>query len=218
VQDGIHRMYEKGENIFYYITLYNENYPMPAMPAGEGVREGIIKGAYCWQPRQGAGENIDILASGSMMQQAVAAAAQLQGMGYAPAIWSVTSYVELAREAEACERESRLHPLQPRRKPYVESLFDTLQGPVIAVTDYIKGLPGSIARWMPASFTVLGTDGFGLSESREDLRNHFEVSSAHIVQAALVDLYRKGRISEQEMKDHLGDLGIDSNKVDPAGR
>ena len=218
VQDGIHRMYEKGENIFYYITLYNENYPMPAMPAGEGVREGIIKGAYCWQPRQGAGEDIDILASGSMMQQAVAAAAQLQGMGYAPAIWSVTSYVELAREAEACERESRLHPLQPRRKPYVESLFDTLQGPVIAVTDYIKGLPGSIARWMPASFTVLGTDGFGLSESREDLRNHFEVSSAHIVQAALVDLYRKGRISEQEMKDHLGDLGIDSNKIDPAGR
>jgi pyruvate dehydrogenase E1 component len=86
------------------------------------------------------------------------------------------------------------------------------------VTDYIKGLPGSIARWMPASFTVLGTDGFGLSESREDLRNHFEVSSAHIVQAALVDLYRKGRISEQEMKGQLGDLGIDSNKVDPAGR
>jgi len=218
VQDGIHRMYELGENIFYYITLYNENYPMPAMPAPAGVREGIIQGAYCWQPRQGEGEEIELLASGSMMQQAIAAAQQLQALGYAPAIWSVTSYVELAREAEACERESRLHPMRARREPYVESLFAALDGPVIAVTDYLKGLPGSIARWMPASFTVLGTDGFGLSESRADLRDHFEVSAAHIVQAALVELYRRGRISEQEMREQTGPLGIAAGKSDPVAR
>ena len=218
VRDGIHRMYAKGEKIFYYITLYNENYPMPPMPADKVVIEGIIRGAYRWRARRGGGEEIDLLASGSMMVQAIAAADLLQAMGYAPAIWSVTSYVELAREAEACERESRLHPLQPQRKPYVEALFEGLEGPVIAVTDYLKGLPGNIARWMPRAFTVLGTDGFGLSESREDLRNHFEVSAAHIVQAALVDLYRTGRISEQEMREQLKPLAIKGDKIDPAAR
>ena len=218
VRDGIRRMYQQGENIFYYITLYNENYPMPPMPRGDEVAAGIIKGAYCWQPRAGAGEHIELLASGSMMRQALDAAQQLQALGYAPAIWSVTSYVELAREAEQCEREARLHPLQPRPVPYVESLFAHCQGPVIAVTDYIKALPGSIARWMPASYTVLGTDGFGLSESREDLRDHFEVSAAHIVHTALVALHRAGRISEQQLRAQLAPLGIDANKGDPAAR
>ena len=215
VRDGIHRMYELGEKIFYYITLYNENYPMPAMPESEGVADGILKGAYCWRVRQGAGEAIDLLASGSMMQQATAAADQLQAMGYAPAIWSVTSFTELAREAEECERAARLHPLQPRRTPYVEELFANCQGPVIAVTDYLKALPASIARWMPDAFTVLGTDGFGLSESRADLRDHFEVSAGHIVQTAVVDLYRSGRISEHEMLAQLAPLGLDPDKVDP---
>jgi len=215
VRDGIHRMYDLGENIFYYITLYNENYPMPAMPQAEGIEEGIIKGAYCWRLREGAGEEIDILASGSLMQQAIAAADSLQAMGYAPAIWSVTSYIELAREAEACERQARLHPLNERQQPYIEALFADAQGPVIAVTDYLKSLPGGIARWMPESYSVLGTDGFGLSESREDLRDHFEVSAGHIVQAALVDLYRGGRISEQELRQQLAPLDIDTDKPDP---
>ena len=218
VRDGLHRMYELGDKVFYYITLYNENYAMPPMPEVEGIEGGIIKGAYCWQPRQGGGEPIDLLASGSLMQQVVAASEQLAALGYAPAIWSVTSYVELAREAEACEREARLQPLSDRRLPYVETLFGELDGPIIAVTDYLKGLPASIARWMPASFTVLGTDGFGLSESRKDLRDHFEVSASHIVQAALVELYRSGRIDEQEMRAQVAGLGIDAQKLDPAAR
>jgi len=153
-----------------------------------------------------------------MMQQAMDAAAQLQALGYAPAIWSVTSYVELAREAEHCEREARLQPLQPRPIPYVESLFAHCRGPVIAVTDYIKALPGSIARWMPEGYTVLGTDGFGVSESRQDLRDHFEVSAAHVVHTALVALYRVGNISEQELKEQLAPPGIDPDKADPAAR
>jgi len=218
VRDGIHRMYEQGENIFYYVTLYNENYSMPAIPPGEGVREGIIRGAYCWRERRGEGEHVDLLASGSLLQQAIAAADRLQQLGYAPAIWSVTSYVELARDAEACEREARLQPFQPRRQPWVERLFGELEGPVIAVTDYLKALAGSIARWMPDSYTVLGTDGFGLSESREDLRDHFEVSSAHIVNAALVGLYRGGRISEAVMREQLAPLAIDPQKIDPVSR
>jgi pyruvate dehydrogenase E1 component len=218
VREGIHRMYDLGENIFYYITLYNENYSMPAMPERDGVKEGIIKGAYCWQPRSGAGEPVDILASGSLMQQAISACEILEELGYAPAIWSVTSYIELAREAEACEREARLNPMVERRQPYVERLFADAPGPVVAVSDYLKSLAGGIARWMPDAFTVLGTDGFGLSESRPDLRDHFEVSARHIVQAALVGLYREGRISEQAMRDQLAPLGIQPDKIDPAAR
>jgi pyruvate dehydrogenase E1 component len=218
VRDGIRRMYADGENIFYYITLYNENYPMPAMPDRPGIEQGIIGGAYLWQPRQGSGEEVDLLGSGSMMQQTVKAAEQLRELGYAPAIWSVTSYTELAREAEACEREARLHPLQSRRTPYVQDLFAQCSGPVVAVSDYLKALPASIARWMPESYTVLGTDGFGLSESRDDLRDFFEVSAAHIVQAALVELYRMGRISESELREQLAGLDIDPDKVDPVSR
>ncbi len=170
------------------------------------------------QPRRDAGEEIDLLASGSMMQQAREAAQMLRALGYAPAIWSVTSYVELAREAEACERLARLNPTQPRRKPYVESLFEGTAGPVIAVTDYQRSLPASVARWMPDSYTVLGTDGYGLSESRPDLRNHFEVSTGHIVHAALVELYRQGRIGEQELREQSAPLGIDPEKRDPVSR
>ncbi len=108
--------------------------------------------------------------------------------------------------------------MQPRKKPYIESLFADAQGPVIAVTDYLKSLPAGIAAWMPESYTVLGTDGFGLSESRPDLRDHFEVSAAHIVQAAVVGLYRQQRITEQELKDQLAPLGIDAEKIDPVSR
>jgi pyruvate dehydrogenase E1 component len=126
--------------------------------------------------------------------------------------------VELAREGEACEREARLHPLQERRRPYVEALFADTTGPVVAVSDYLKSLPAGIARWMPASYTVLGTDGFGLSETREDLRNHFEVSAAHIVQAALVQLYRDGKIDEVTLRDQLAPLEVDAEKIDPTAR
>ena len=206
-------MYENGENIFYYLTLYNENYPMPAMPEQAGIEEAIVQGAYCWRTSETAGEQVHLLASGSIMQQAIEAAGQLEAMGYAPVIWSVTSFIELTREAEACERENRLHPLQPRRMPYIEGLFAQATGPVVAATDYLKSLPRGIAPWMPENYTVLGTDGFGLSESRPDLREHFEVNAAHIVQAALVGLYRDGVLPEQELQSHLAKLAIDPDKV-----
>jgi pyruvate dehydrogenase E1 component len=218
VRDGIRRMYQEGENIFYYITLYNENYVMPPRPPVAGVDEGVLRGAYCWQAREEQGESVDLLASGSMMQQAIQAADILRDLGYAPAIWSVTSYVELSREAEACERRARLAPLGENQRPYVEALFANVQGPIIAVSDYQKSLAGSIARWMPDTYTVLGTDGFGLSESRPDLRDHFEVSARHIVQAALGALFRLGRIDEDTLREQLAPLGVDADKPDPVAR
>ncbi|KAA1193390.1 pyruvate dehydrogenase (acetyl-transferring), homodimeric type [Pseudohalioglobus sediminis] len=218
VRDGIRRMYQEGENIFYYITLYNENYSMPPMPEGPQVEEGIIKGAYCARPAAAAGEAVHLLASGSMMQQAMEAADVLEALGYAPTIWSVTSYIELAREAEQCEREGRLQPFGEGRRPYIESLFAGETAPIIAVSDYQKSLAGMIARWMPPQFTVLGTDGFGVSESRPTLRDHFEVSARHIVQAGLVSLYRGGAIDETTLRSQIDELGVDASKPDPALR
>ena len=218
VREGIRRMYQEGENVFYYLTLYNENYPMPAIEDTEQVRDGIIKGAYLWRSREGKGLQVDLLASGALMQQAIAAADTLSELGYAPAIWSVTSYVELAREAEQCERQGRLNPQEQIPASYVEQLFGELDGPVIAVSDYQKSLPGVIARWMPRDYSILGTDGFGLSESRPHLRDHFEVSAAHIASAALTALYRRGRISSGQLSTHLATLGLEPVMADPAAR
>jgi pyruvate dehydrogenase E1 component len=217
VRDGIYRMYELGEKIFYYLTLYNENYAMPAMPEAD-VTTGIIRGAYCWQRSEGDGEPVHLLASGSLMSQAIAAAQLLEAKGFAPHIWSVTSYTELAREAEACERHNRLQPLEEVKVPYVHELFASESGPIIAVTDYMKSLPNSIARWMPEAFTVLGTDGFGLSEARSDIRDHFEVSHKYICQAALVGLHKLGKLSAAQLKKHCRSLGIEPGKPDPTER
>jgi len=218
VRDGIYRMYELQEQIFYYITVYNENYRMPAMPAGEEVERGILRGAYRWRRGGGQGEPVHLLAGGSIMQQAIVAAAALEEQGYAAHIWSVTSFTELAREAESCERHNRLNPLGERRIPYVKRLFAEESGPIVAVTDYMKALPNSIARWMPRSYTALGTDGFGLSESRPDLRDHFEICHRHIVQAALVALYRGGDLTASALKKRLAALAIDADKSDPMER
>lgn len=218
VRDGIYRMYEKQENIFYYITVYNENYRMPALASEADVEDGILRGAYCWRRSESAGEPIHLLASGSIMQRAMAAAELLEASGYAVHLWSVTSFTELSRDAEACERYNRLHPLADPRIPYVQQLFAEERGPMVAVTDYMKALPNSIARWMPASFTTLGTDGFGLSESREDLRDHFEVSERYIAQAAICELHRQGSISDSELKQQLSELGVDAGKTDPMAR
>jgi pyruvate dehydrogenase E1 component len=218
VRDGIRRMYQEGENIFYYLTLYNENYVMPAMPEEPNVEEGILSGGYCWRRGSAEGEPVHILASGSIMQQAITAADMLTAQGYSPSIWSITSFVELAREAELCERQNRLNPLDKIQIPYVQQLFSKVQGPIVAVSDYIKALPNGIARWMPEDYAVLGTDGFGVSESRPDLRDHFEISANHIVQAILVAKYREGDLPEAELKSKLDELGIDTNKADPTGR
>jgi len=218
VREGIRRMYTEGERIFYYLTLYNENYSMPPMPEGEDVVEGILKGAYCWRERSGAGEPVDLMASGALMPQAIDAAERLRGLGCSVAIYSVTSYTELAREAEGCERRARLDDGGARKQPYVEALFEGSDGAVVAVSDYQKSLPGTIARWMPPGYTVLGTDGFGLSESRAALRDHFEVDAAHIAGAALTKLHDLGRIDAAALRIGYAALGLRADKPNPTSR
>ena len=218
VRDGIRRMYQEQENIFYYITLYNENYVMPEIPTDESVPDGVLRGAYCFQRSQQEAERIHLLSSGAIMQQALAAAQRLEAMGYAVDIWSVTSFNELHREAETCERWNRLHPLEASRKPYIQELFEGEQGIMVAATDYMKALPNSIAKWMPGAYTVLGTDGFGLSESRDSMRDFFEVTADYIAQAALAALYRENRIDQATLSKQLAELNIDPEKIDPATR
>ena len=218
VRDGIYRMYEQQQNIFYYITVYNENYVMPALPQRDGVAEGVLRGAYCWRRSDAEGEPVHLLGSGSIMQQAIAAAGQLEAMGFAVHIWSVTSYTELAREAEACERYNRLNPLRETRTPCIRRLFAREQGPIVAVTDYMKALPNSISRWMPDTYTVLGTDGFGMSESRPDLREHFEICRRHIVRAALTTLYHQGGLPRRRFEELLETQAVRPDKPDPMQR
>ena len=222
VRDGIRRMIEAQENIFYYLTVYNENYPMPPMPKGEEVIDGILKGGYCWRRSQVENNNahpVNLLASGSIMQQAIAAAELLEARGCKVTLWSITSYNELAREAEACERFNRLHPESEARIPYVRQLFaDESDCVMVAVSDYMKALPNSIARWLPTRFTALGTDGFGLCESRAVLRDHFEISPAYIAAAGLEALFRQGRVERHTLLAHYQELGIDADKPAAADR
>ena len=218
VREGIRRMYQEQENIFYYITLYNENYPMPKMPAAESVTDGVLRGAYCFQRSQRTGEKVHLLSSGAIMQQALGAAQRLEAMGYAVDVWSITSFNELYREADACERWNRLHSLQPPRTPYVRKLFEAEQGIAVAATDYMKALPNCIARWMLGAYTTLGTDGFGISESRQPIRDFFEVSADYIAQASLAGLYRDHRIDKATLRTRMAALDIDTGKVNPATR
>jgi pyruvate dehydrogenase E1 component len=221
VRDGIYRMYECGENIFYYLTLYNENHVMPAMPSScrDNIQEGILKGAYCYR-RCGdeSREKVQLLASGAIMQQAILAAEKLEQLGYCATIWSVTSFTELARDAEACERWNRLHAVESPQTPYIQALLQDEGGVYIAVSDYMKSLANSIAKWVPGRFEVLGTDGFGLSESRPDIRDHFEVSADYIVQASLTALLQEQKISRQQFEEQVAGLAICVDKISPMGR
>ena len=197
IREGIRRMYEDGENIFYYITVYNEGYRMPPIPEQDDIETKIIKGGYCLRRSRKQGELIQLLASGSIIQQAITAADRLEEMGYGVNIWSITSYTEMSRDADACERLNRLHTDKPAVTPYVQKLFEDERGIFIAASDFMKSLPNSIARWIPSPFIALGTDGFGLSETRDDLRNYFEISADYIIQAALAEMYKSNRIDKK---------------------
>ncbi len=214
VRDGIHRMYEKQENIFYYLTVYNEPYTMPAIPEHIDT-DFILKGGYLYKQSKKRSAEINLLASGSIMQQAMEAQSQLEEAGFNVAVWSVTSYNELCREAEQCDRYNRLNPLKKQKIPFISQLFGATKGVFVAVTDYMKSLPNSISRWMPEPYIVLGTDGYGLSESRADLRQYFEINADYIMHAALVGLHQQGDLSATELKQHIKKLKIDPEKADP---
>jgi pyruvate dehydrogenase E1 component len=217
VRDGIRRMYEVQEDVFYYLTVYNENYPMPPMPPG--VEEGVLKGLYCF--RRGAvrappSPVVNLLASGSIMQQALAAAPLLESRGYTVNVWSVTSFSELYRDALDCERWNRLHPLATPRQPHVQNLLTPEQGVFVAVSDYMKALGDLLTRWIPGLFVALGTDGYGLSEARATLRRHFEIGPPDIALAALDLLRRQGLVTPAEVASFMLEHDIDLEAPSPA--
>ncbi len=216
VREGIRRMYELQENIFYYISTYNENYLMPALPKSVGTEQGIVSGAYLLESTKTTKQSqVHLLGSGSIMQQVLAARDLLEAKGFTVSVWSVTSYNELCREAEECERYNRLNPFGESKIPFVQQLFSGSSGAYIAVSDYMKALPASISRWMPEAYTVLGTDGYGLSESRAELRNYYEISPDHICHAALVSLFTLKVLTKAELKKALNGLDVEPGKANP---
>ena len=211
VRDGIRRMYQENENVFYYLTVTNQTYQMPTIP--NGVEEGIVKGLYAYKYVEDA--DVHLLGSGAIMLEVLDAADQLEAMGKRVSIWSATSYVELARQGVEAERNRMLAIDDTSDRPYVEELFEDEDGIVVAVTDYQKNLPLSIARWVTNSFLALGTDGFGLSESRESLREHFEVSADWITYGALSTLARNNQESVETVRTYANEHTLDVNKAAP---
>jgi pyruvate dehydrogenase E1 component len=217
IEDGIRRMYTEGENVFYYMTVMNEQYAQPAMP--EGAKPGILKGMYRFRssdlpdPRFRA----QLLGSGAILPEVVKAQAMLgDKYGVAADVWSVTSYTELYRDGNACERWNTLHPGAEPRVPYVTQCLADTSGVIVAASDYVKALPRSIDTWIPRPMISLGTDGFGRSESRSALRNFFEVDARFVTLATLRALARDGQLEPAVIDQAMRDLEIDPEKPNPA--
>jgi pyruvate dehydrogenase E1 component len=215
LQDGLRRMYAEQEDVYYYITVMNENYPHPEMP--EGAEEGIRKGLYLLRKGDEAALRVQLMGSGTILREVIAAADLLQKeYGVAADVWSATSFTELRRDGEATLRHNRLNP-KGERKSWVQQCMDGHEGPVIAATDYVSELADKIRAFLPQqNYTVLGTDGFGRSDTRAMLRRFFEVDSRHVAYAALHALYRQGDFSREDLFEARDQLGIDADKPNPA--
>ena len=215
VQDGMRRMYEANEDRFYYITAYNEDYPMPEMP--KGVEEGILRGIYKFRAAAKGDATVQLFGSGPILNEALRAQEILaEKYGVAADVWSVTSYNELRRDALSTERWNRLHPGDAEKKPYVLTAIEGAQGPIIAATDYMKVVPDQLSPWLRERLVTLGTDGFGRSDNRQHLRRHFEINAESIATAALSRLAREGRFDAQKAQKAFEELGVATEGQDPA--
>ena len=216
VRDGIYRMYDLRDPVFYYLTVYNETYPQPAMPSD--VEEGILEGLYKFRAAENAADRprIHLFGSGAILREALAAQELLdERFGVSADVWSVTSYNQLRRDALTCERHNLLHPGDSPRVPYITRVLADDPLPIVAVSDYIKAVPDQIARWVPGAFQSLGTDGFGRSEARAELRDYFEIDAKYIALAALNELAKIGKFDAAELPTAAETLGIDAGKPDP---
>jgi pyruvate dehydrogenase E1 component len=214
VQDGLRRMYQEQENIFYYITVMNENYAHPAMPAGAAA--GILSGMYLLRTGGRGKVRVTLFGSGTILREVIAAAELLEKSYGVPAdVFSVTSFSELRRSALAMERWNMLHAGEPRKQTYVEQVLAEREGPFIAATDYMKTVADQIRQWVPGPYTVLGTDGYGRSDSRAELRRFFEVDRHYVVVAALKALSNEGKIDAQTVNKAMQSFGIDPEKSNP---
>jgi pyruvate dehydrogenase E1 component len=216
VRDGIRRMYgEEPEDCFYYLTLYNENVSMPPLP--DGVEDGIVRGLYRYRaaPRERA-HRAQILASGTAMLAALEAQQLLdEHYDVAADVWSATSYKTMRDDALAAERWNRLHPTEVPRVPYITDQLSATDGPVIAVSDFVKAVPDSVGRFVPQPYIPLGTDGYGFSDTRAALRGHFEVDAASIVVAALDGLAVQGEVKAEVVAEAIGRYDVDADAPDP---
>jgi pyruvate dehydrogenase E1 component len=221
VREGIDRMYgDDPEDVFYYLTLYNENYPMPPLPDGddgEEVQAGVLRGMYRFAPApKGPSRSATILFSGTAYAAAQAAQQMLaEHHDVAAELWSVTSYQKLRDDALAAVRWNRLHPTELARNPLITDLLSRTDGPIVAVTDFMKAVPDQVARWVPGHFTTLGTDGYGRSGSRDALRRHFETDAAHVTVAVLAGLSELGEGKDEAVADAIRRYDIDPEAVDP---
>ena len=218
IRDGIRRMYEEQESVFYYLTVYNENYEMLPMPPGDSIKEGILKGLYKFRASEKKDSKLraNLFGSGSIMNETLKAQKMLEEKyNVAADVWSVTSYKELRRDGLEVERWNYLHPDEKPRVPYVTRCLADADGVFVAASDYMKILPDSISRWVPGRLHSLGTDGFGRSENRQSLRNFFEVDARYITLAALDLLYRDKKIKRDVIVGAMEELEIDPNKANP---
>ncbi len=214
IQDGMRRMYQNHEDIFYYISVMNENYQHPAMP--ENVEEGILKGMYLFKKPTRGKAKIQLLGSGTILREVIAAADLLKDdFGITSNIWSVTSFNELRREGLNIQRWNMLHPTSKAKKSYIETLLDGHNTPVIAATDYMKTYADQIREFIPGHYIVLGTDGFGRSDTRAQLRKFFEVNRYYVVVAALKALADEGTIPNKTVNEAIKKYNIDPDKPDP---
>jgi pyruvate dehydrogenase E1 component len=216
IKDGIHRMYGEGEAVFYYLTVMNEQYEMPAMP--EGAEAGIIKGLYRFRaPADGkAKARAQLLGSGAILNEVVKAQELLAAYGVSADVWSATSYNELYRDAHRTDRWNLWNPGKPPRVPYVTECLANTPGIVVAASDYLRSQPDMISRWVGRPIVTLGTDGFGRSEDRASLRDHFEVDARHVAAATLSALGRDGQVEPATVAKAFKDLDINPDKIDPA--
>ena len=216
IADGMKRMYQDEESIFYYITVMNESYDHPPMP--EGSREGILRGIYLLKKSEAKDAKLraQLLGSGAILPHVVEAQRLLaEKYGVAADVWSVTSYKELYKDGIAAERWNMLHPGEKPRVPYIAECLGKAEGPVIAASDYVKTLPNSIAKWVPGGLHSLGTDGYGRSETRAALRDFFEVDARFVALAALHELARAGKVKADLVQQAIKDLAINPEKPNP---
>ena len=214
VQEGIRRMHDEDESIFYYVTVENESYVQPPMPESEIVREGILRGIYPLSPCEAP--QVRLFGSGPILNE-VRRAQQILRDDYdvRADVWSVTSYTELRREAMQVDRWNRLHPFEEPRESWLETSLGSCDAPIVAATDYMASLPDLVSRWLPGSLTALGTDGFGRSDTRESLRDFFEVDANHVAWSALSALGRRDQIDGDLLLKARDQLGIDPTRPDP---
>ena len=214
--DGLKKLYEDGETAIYYLMVGNDNYIMPKMP--EGCEEGIVKGMYKFKSVEGksGGNRVQLFGSGAIMMSVLEGQKILaEKYGISSDVWSVTSYNELRRDAQECQRWNMFHPTQTPRKSYVETVTEGCEGPFIATSDYVRAHSEQIAQFLPGEFFALGTDGMGRSETREALRRHFEVDAECVVIATLYQLAKEGKIKASEVEKAAKDLDVNPEKVSP---